>query len=88
MWPGPFGAIMMTFTSAGGMICLKWMLKPCAKQRVFPSDRFSLMSFWYKAACFSSFTRIIMISDAFTASAVFITVKPSSFAFTADLEPS
>ena len=36
VWPGPFGAIMITSTSAGGTICLKWMLKPCAKASTLP----------------------------------------------------
>ena len=37
MWPGPFGAIMMTSTSAGGTIWSKWMLKPCAQQSALPA---------------------------------------------------
>ena len=37
MWPGPFGAIMITSTSAGGMTWSKWMLKPCAHARHLPA---------------------------------------------------
>ena len=37
VWPGPLGAIMMTFTFFGGLMQPKWMLKPWAKARVLPS---------------------------------------------------
>ena len=33
----PFGAIMMTSTFFGGVMVLKWMLKPCAKASALPS---------------------------------------------------
>ena len=45
MWPGPLGATMVTSTEAGGTICPKWMLKPCANMSVAPSLRFGAMSF-------------------------------------------
>ena len=34
--PGPFGAISTTSRSLRGLICLKWMLKPCANRIVAP----------------------------------------------------
>ena len=37
MWPGPLGAIMMTSTFFGGVMVLKWMLKPWAKASALPS---------------------------------------------------
>ena len=39
VWPGALGAIMNTSTLAGGVICLKWMLKPCANASALPSVR-------------------------------------------------
>ena len=55
---------------------------------VSPAFRFGLMSrskisFWV-----SSGVRIMMMSAAFAASAVFITVRPSASAFAFELEPS
>src|SRR5664280_1515643 len=39
-WRGAFGAIIDTSTSAGGTICPKRMLKPCANMSVFPAFRY------------------------------------------------
>ena len=43
-WPGALGAIMDTSMSAGGVICLKWMLKPCANISVLPGVMCGAMS--------------------------------------------
>ena len=44
VWPGPFGATMITSTFFGGTICLKWMLNPWLKHRVLPAFRFGAIS--------------------------------------------
>ena len=43
--PGPFGAIIVTSTFAGGTICPKWILNPCANINMLPSSRFGSISF-------------------------------------------
>src|SRR3984893_5405437 len=36
--PGALGATIQTSTPSGGLLCLKWMLKPCAQTSDFPGD--------------------------------------------------
>ncbi len=88
VWPGPFGAIMTTSTSFGGLMQPKWMLKPCAKARIMPGRRYGAISFSYIAACFSSLMRIMIMSATLAASAVVMTVRPAASAFAQLLLPS
>ena len=44
MWPGPFGATMMTSMSLCGLIRPKWTDRPWLKTSVFPLVRLGSMS--------------------------------------------
>ena len=80
-WPGAFGAIIVTSTSAGGVIQPKRMLKPCANISILPFVRPGRMSVWYSFACVVSGTRIMMTSAQRAASATEVTVRPAARAF-------
>ena len=79
---------MKIFISSLGTIWPKWILKPCAKARYAPFFIYGAIDVSYILPCCSSGTSIIMISAAFAASSVDITVRPAFFAFSADLLPS
>ena len=42
-WPGALGAIIITSTSGGGTIILKWMLNPWANISAFDESRYGAM---------------------------------------------
>ena len=44
VWPGPLGATMMTFTSSGGLMVWKWMLKPWVNTSVLPPPEAEALS--------------------------------------------
>ena len=70
MWPGPFGATMMTSTSVGGTTVLKWMANPWLKSSVLPLVRCGATSFSYTSAILRSGTARKITSASCTASAV------------------
>ena len=56
MWPGPFGATMITSTSGGGTTVLKWMANPWLNSSVLPLTRCGATSFSYTSAILRSGT--------------------------------
>src|ERR1035437_639753 len=85
-WPGSFGAIIDTSTSAGGTICPKRMLKPCANMSVFPVFRYGAVDSSYSFFWRGSGVRIMTTAALFAASSTLSTVSPSPLAFAADFD--
>ncbi len=79
---------MHTSTVAGGLMALKWMLKPCAKNSALPSRKPGRISDSYTARCLVSGNKIMMTSASSAASRTLLTVKPSARARSPDGEPS
>ena len=71
---------MMTSTSLGGTIWLKWMLKPWANMRTLPAVSSAATSLRYSRACVSSGTSMMIMSARVAASAAVKTSKPAFWA--------
>ena len=84
--PGAFGAIIDTSVSAGGTICPKRMLKPCANMTVLPAFMCGAIDSSQSFFCPVSGVRIMTMSARFAASSTLRTVSPSAFAFAADFD--
>ena len=87
MWPGAFGAIIVTSTSAGGTTWLKWMLNPCANISILPFERPPLICSSYTCRWLWSGRRIMMMSAPAAASGTVATRSPSPSAFAQLREP-
>ena len=87
-WPGAFGAIMETSTSAGGVIVPKRMLKPWANISVLPGFRPGAIVSLYSLAWPVSGVRIMIMSASAAASFGVFTASPSAWAFARERLPA
>ncbi len=86
-WPGPFGAIIATSMFWSGLICAKWIAKPCANISIVPGWRcFSIdsrKSLLWPASGVSTMTTVA----SETASGTGTARRPSSSTRAIDLLP-